>query len=148
MTAYLLVRSCSRAGELTVSWVLSYTASAILRVTRVTANAVPCIDCNGALFPMPFALGRDDAEPYQLGSCVERDGMFGDKHALDGDQKKNDRRRGDQLTDAKARLARQRWAISDILHRRKAASLSPIAKLPSLHDLLGSLQKPRSHHRL
>jgi hypothetical protein len=41
-----------------------------------------------------------------------------------------------------------RWANSDILHRRKAASLSSIAKVPGLLDLLGSLQKPRSQNRL
>jgi len=45
-------------------------------------------------------------------------------------------------------FARQLWATSDILHRRKAASLSPIVKLLNLLDLLGSMQKPRSPNRL
>jgi hypothetical protein len=43
---------------------------------------------------------------------------------------------------------RSKGANSDILHRRKATSLSPIAKPLNLRDLLGSTQKPRSDNRL
>jgi hypothetical protein len=105
MTISLLARVYPRLEELTVSSLLSYTLRQISRVTRVTgrtANAVPCVVCDGALFLMPFALGRRDAERCQLGGCVGRDRVFAMNMPYTGDEQVNDRRHGDQITDTKA----------------------------------------------
>src|SRR5215469_14549231 len=88
---------------------ISYTASALFLVTRVTDTANRAVHhrvCGGGFFiAMRFALGPDNAERCQLscGGGVERDGVFCDIHALHGDQQENDGQCGDQFTDAKAR---------------------------------------------
>jgi hypothetical protein len=100
---------------------MSYTLRQISRVTRVTgraANAVPCVVCDGALFPMPFALGRGDAERCQLGGRGGRDWVF-------GDEQENDRRHGDQLTDTKALTMLSRYSdLSEGARPRRRLSLS------------------------
>ena len=66
---------------------------------------------------MPFALGPDDAKWRRLGGCVERDRVFVDVHALHGDQQENNCRRGNQLTDAKARTMLLRFSdLSEVGH--------------------------------
>src|SRR5579862_1172291 len=72
------------------------------------------------------SLGRDDAERRQRGGSVERRGMFGYEHALHGDQQENNRRRGDQLTDAKAQIILLRSRdLGDVGHLNSPCWASP-----------------------
>jgi hypothetical protein len=105
--------------------VMSYTLRQLSRVTRVTgraANAVPCVICDSALFPMPFALGAVMPNGVSSAAALSVIGCLAMNMPCTGDEQENDRRHGDQLTDTKARTMLSLYSdLSEVGHPSTAA---------------------------